>query len=90
MHQPRFFQKLASFAFFPLVGGPPGLLLFVDIFAGPNGGLLAGISADKHHNSRPVPASSSGRYKNFCHTVCMKQPSVKGSPFFRLEQKRKP
>jgi hypothetical protein len=77
MHQPRFFQKLASFAFFPLVGGPPGLLLFVDIFAVPNGGLLAGNGADRHHNNRPALANNSSRDKKFCHTACMKQPSVK-------------
>ena len=90
MYQPRFFQKLASFAFFPLAGGPLCLLLSVDIFAGPNGALLSGNSADRNHDSRPALASSSGRYKIFCHTACMKQPSVKGFPFFRLEQKRKP
>lgn len=77
MYQPRFFQDLAFFAFFPLVGGPPCLLLFGDIFAGLNGGLLAGSGADRNRNSRPVLASSSGRYKKFCHTACMKQPSVR-------------
>jgi hypothetical protein len=90
MHQPRFFQKLAFFVFFPLAGGPLCLLLSVDIFAGLSGGLLAGNGGDRNHNSRLVLASSSGRYKNFCHTACMKQPSEKESPFFRLEQKRKP
>jgi hypothetical protein len=77
MHQPRFFQKLASFVFFPLVGGPPGLLLSCDIFSGLNGGLLAGNGADRNLDSRLALASSSGRYKNFCHTACMKQPSVR-------------
>ena len=90
MHQPRFFQKLVSFDFFPLAGGPPGLLRFVDIFAVPNGGLLAENGADRNHDSRLAHASSSGRYKILCHTACMKQTSVKGFPFFRLEQKRKP
>jgi len=85
MHQPRFFQQLASFAFFPLAGDSPGLSLPGDIFAGLNGVLLAGNYGDRNHNSRPVPASIFGRYKNFCHTACMKQPLVKGSPFFRLE-----
>ncbi len=41
------------------------------------GVLLAGKSADKHHNNRPGPANSSGRYKRSCHTACTKQPSVK-------------
>ena len=61
MHQPRFFQKLASFAFSPLAGEPPGLLRIVDIFAVPNGGLLAENGADRNHDSRPALASSSGR-----------------------------
>jgi hypothetical protein len=77
MHQPRFFQKLVSFAFFLLAGGPPCLLLFGDIFAGLNGVLLAWNFDDKNHNSRPALASSFGKYKKFCHTTCMKQPSVK-------------
>jgi hypothetical protein len=90
MYQPRFFRGLVFFAFFPLAGEPPGLLLFGDISAGLIDGLLAANGVDRNHDSRPVLASSSGRYKKFCHTTCMKQPSVNGSPFFRLEQKRKP
>jgi len=77
MYQPRFFQDLAFFAFFPLAGGPPGLLLFADIFAGLNGVLLAGIFVDKPHNNRPAHANSSGRYKKPYYTACMKQPLVK-------------
>lgn len=77
MHQPRFFQDKAFSAFVPLAGGPPGLSLFVDIFAGLTGGLFDGNFADRNHNSRPVPASSSGRHKKFCHTTCRKQPSVR-------------
>ena len=69
---------------------PPGLLPFGDISAGIIDGLLAGNGVDRNHDSRPVLASSSGRYKKFCHTTCMKQPSLKESPFFRLEQKWKP
>ena len=90
MHQPRFFQNLASFDFFPLAGGPLCLLLSVDIFAEPSGALLVGNGADRNHDSRPALASSSSRYKMFCHTACMKQSSVKECPFFSLEQKRKP
>jgi len=77
MYQPRFFQGLAFFAFFLLVGGLPGPLLFDDIFAVPNDVLVAGNSADKHHNNRPALANSSGRYKKSCYIACMKQPSVK-------------
>ena len=76
MYQPWFFQGPAFFAFFPLAGGPPCPLLFGDIFAGLNGGLLAGSGADRSHNSRPALASSSDRHKKFCRTACMKQPSV--------------
>ncbi len=83
MYQPWFFQGLVFVAFFPLAGGPPGPLLFGDIFAVPNGVLLAGKSADKHHNNRPAPANSFGRYKKSWYTACMKQPSVKWFPFFR-------
>jgi len=90
MYQPRFFQELAFFAFVLLAGGPPGLLLFGDIFAGLNDGLLSGNDADRNHNSRPALASSSGRHKKFRHTACKEQPSVRESPFFRLEQIRKP
>jgi hypothetical protein len=90
MYHPWFFQGSAFVAFVPLVGGLPCLLLIDDIFAGLNGGLLAGNDADRNHNSRPALASSSGRHKKFCHTACMKQPSVRESPFFRLEQIRKP
>lgn len=77
MHHPRFFQHLAFFAFFPLVGGPAYLLRSCDIFAGLNGGLLAGNGADRNHNSKPVLASSFGRYKKFCRNACIKQPSVR-------------
>jgi hypothetical protein len=77
MYPPRFFQGLAFFAFFPLAGGPPGPLLFGDIFAVLNGVLLAENSTDKHHNNRPALANSSSRYKKFFHTACMKLPSVK-------------
>jgi len=77
MYHPWFFQDLVFFAFFPLVGGFPCLLLFGDIFAGPNGGLLARNGADKNHSSRPVLASSSGRHKKLCHTACIKQPSAR-------------
>jgi hypothetical protein len=90
MYQPRFFQKLVFCAFFPLAGGPLCLLLSVDIFAGSSGALLAGNGADRNHDSKPALASSSDRYKMFCHTACMKQTSVKGFAFFGLEQKRKP
>ena len=90
MHQPRFFQKFASCVFFLLADEPPCPLQFGDIFAGLNGGRLAGNGADRNHNSKLVLASSSGRCKKFCHIACMKQPSVRWSPFFRLEQKRKP
>jgi hypothetical protein len=77
MHHPWFFQDIAFFAFVPLAGGPLCPLLSGDIVAGLSGGLLAGSGADRNHNSRPVLASSSGRYKKFCHTACMKQPSVR-------------
>lgn len=90
MYHPWFFQCSAFVAFVPLVGEPPGLLLFGDISAELNGGLLAGNGVDRNHNSRPAHASSSGRHKKFCHTACMKQPSVGESPSFRLEEKRKP
>jgi len=85
MYQPRFFQQLAFFVFVPLAGGPPCLLQSCDIFVGLNGGLLAENGADKNHNSRPGLASSFDRHKKFCHTVCIKQPSVRWFPFFRLE-----
>lgn len=90
MYHPCFFQGSAFVAFFLLAGEPPVLLRFGDISVGLNGGLPAGNDADRNHNSRPAPASSSGRYKKFCHTACRTQPSVGLSPFFHLEQKRKP
>jgi len=77
MYQPRFFRGLVFFAFFPLVGGPPGLLLFGDISAELNGGLLAGNGADMNHDNRPALASNFGRRKKSCRTTCRKQPSVK-------------
>jgi len=77
MYQPRFFQDLVFFAFFPLAGGPPAPLLFDDIFSVPGGVLLAGKSGYKHHNNRPAHANNSGRYKKPWHTAGTKQPSVK-------------
>jgi len=77
MHQPRFFVDLAFFAFFLLAGGPPGPLVFGDIFSALYGVLLAGKFADKHHNNRPAPANSSDKYKRSWHTTGTKQPSVK-------------
>ena len=74
MHQPRFFENLAFFAFFRLVDGPPALLLSGDIFAGLNGELLSGHIADKDYCNMPVHASSSGKCKKSCHSICMKQP----------------
>ncbi len=74
MYHPWFFQGSAFVAFFLLAGEPPGLLLFGDISAGLNGGLLVGSGADNNHNSRPALASSSGRHKKSCHTACTKQP----------------
>jgi len=71
MHHPWFFLKLASFAFFPLAGGPPAPLLSCDIFVGLNGVLCAWKFDDKNHDSKPALASSSGRYGKSCHTTCM-------------------
>jgi hypothetical protein len=83
IYQPRFFENHVFFAFFPLAGGPPDLLLFGDIFSVLGGVLLAEKSADKYHNNRPARANNSGRYKKSWHTVCTKQLSVKSFPFFR-------
>jgi len=77
MHQPRFFADRAFFAFLPLAGGPLGPLVSGDIFSAPGGVLLAGKSAGRHHNNRPAPANSSGRYKKSWHTAGMKLSSVK-------------
>jgi len=77
MHHPRFFQKIAFFVFFPLADGPLDPFLSCDIFAELDDGLLAGTSSDRTYDSKPAHASSSGRYKMFCHTACMKQLSVR-------------
>jgi hypothetical protein len=77
MHQPRFFADRAFFVFFPLAGGPLGPSVSGDIFSALCGVLLAGKSAGRHHNNRPAPANSSGRYKKSWHTTGTKQPSVK-------------
>jgi hypothetical protein len=74
MHQPRFFQKLASCVFVQLAGVPLCLFLSDDIFAGLSGELLSGHIADKDHCNMPVHASSSGKRKKSCHSICMTQP----------------
>jgi len=76
MYQPRFFRDRAFFAFFPLAGGSPDLLLFGDISFVSDSVLLAVMPVDKHHNNRPALANSSGRYKKSWHTDCTKQSSV--------------
>jgi hypothetical protein len=77
MHQPRFFQKLASLVFLPLAGELLYPLLSCDIFVGLNDVLYAWNFDDKNHDSKPALASSSGRYRKSYHTTCMKQSSVK-------------
>jgi hypothetical protein len=74
MHQPRFFQKPASCVFVQLAGGLLGLFLSDDIFAGLNGELLSGHIADNDYCNMPVHASSSGKCKKSCHSICMTQP----------------
>jgi len=74
MHQPRFFQKPASCVFVQLAGVPLCLFLSGDIFAGLSGELHSGHIADKDHCKMPVHASSSGKYKKSCHSICMTQP----------------